>query len=391
MKRIAATLACLLMLAATEPPSIDALSRQARAAREAGDHSTYLRRVEEIAARLPGQPSVSYSLARAYALTGRAADAIALLGRLADAGWGFEAAADPAFASLRDLPAFASVRDRFAANAAPRGDVTVRTRLGLVGRQPEGVAATADGTLYLGALRDGVYRVEADGLRRLYRPDEGWGVVGLRVDAARRELVACVSDETAGKGRLVRLALPDLELRDRVDLDAERVFCNDSARLPDGRFAVTDSTGGRLWLVTGDAAEPLELDRPLAYPNGVAFGGGRLYVAHANGLLVVDPATGSTREVGGGRTALIGIDGLIWHEGRLLAVQNGTQPIRVLRIEPAARDGADAKVEVLASGHPLLNGATTAAVADGRLVVMTQTGIPAGSLPDDPLLVSIPL
>jgi sugar lactone lactonase YvrE len=133
----------------------------------------------------------------------------------------------------------------------------------------------------------------------------------------------------------------------------------------------------------------VKLDKPLIYPNGIAFSGGRLYVADQAGLRAVVPGTGASEEVAVERTSLTGIDGLIDYKGKLLAVQNGTQPIRILRITPNL--GGKAKVEVLAAGHPYLAGATTAAVRDNRLLVLTQTGIPTGSLPDDPMLVEVPL
>jgi hypothetical protein len=372
-------------------PSPETLSQQARAAREARDYPGYLKAIEALRDMLPWSPVIRYNMVRAYALNGRKAEAIATLVSLADAGWGFDAAGDAVLAPLHGDPAFKAVAARLAANGQPRGQVAPSRELDLAGKQPEGVAATADGTVYVGALREGIHRVEVSGLKRLYAPGGAWGIVGLRVDAPRGELIACVSDEAAGKARIVRLALPDLQPRASVDIPAAGAFCNDSAVLPDGRVAVTDSTGGRLWIADRTAIVEVKTDKPLVYPNGVAFGGGRLYVAHAGGLLVVEPATGATQEVKAGATSLVGIDGLTWRDGSLLAVQNGTQPIRILRITPPAELSNDARIELLASGHPELNGATTAAAVGDRLLVLTQTGIPNGSQPDDPMLVAVPL
>lgn len=372
-------------------PTVAELSQQARAAREAGDYATYLRAIETVHGRMPWSPTAAYNKARAYALNDRRAEAIAALTALAAAGWGYDAAGDTVLASLRDEPAFIATAARLAANARPRGAVSLFRPTGLAGKQPEGIAATANGTLYIGALRDGIYRVDADGLTRLFAPGGAWGVVGLRVDAPRGELIACLSDEAAGKARLIRLALADSAPRAAVDLPAPGAFCNDSAVLPDGRVALTDSTGGRLWVAGRTSASEVKTAASLIYPNGIAFGGGRLYVAHAAGLLAVDPATGVSRPVLAGATSLVGIDGLLWHDGALLAVQNGTQPVRILRIAPPTSLAEDARIEVLAAAHPLLAGATTAAAVGDKLIVLTQTGIPDGSLPDDPVLVEVPL
>jgi outer membrane protein assembly factor BamB len=370
-------------------PSFETLTQQARAAREAGDFPSYLKAVEGLQAMLPWSPTVRYSMARAYALNGRKGEALAVLKALGDAGWGFDTAGDAVLAPLRDEAGFATVAQLLARNAQPRGAVRVWRKLPLAGKQPEGEAATDDGTLYVGALKDGIYQVGADAFMRLYQPEQGWGVVGLRVDAPRGELIACLSDEAAGTGRLVRLALPDLRERARADIPATAAFCNDSAVLSDGRVAFTDSTGGRLWIADRVGARQVPTDTPLIYPNGVAALDGRLYVAHAGGLRRVDPETGRSDEVTAAGTALIGIDGLIAGEDALYAVQNGTAPIRVLRIRP--QPGGGAEVDVLASGHAILNGATTVARHRDRLIVLSQTGIPNGSLPDDPVLVEVPI
>ncbi|MFC3712690.1 SMP-30/gluconolactonase/LRE family protein [Sphingoaurantiacus capsulatus] len=371
-------------------PTPQQLFAQAREARLAGDYPGYLRAVEALKAMMPWSPGVTFNLTRAQALTGQHAAAVANLNALADAGWGFDAAGDEVLAPpMQGKPGFAEAAARLAANRTPHGTVTPSAKVALAGKQPEGVAATADGTLYVGALQDGIHRLDAGGLKRLYTPAAGFGVVGLRVDAPRNELIACLSDQKAGKGRLVRLALPDLAPRTSVDFPAENVFCNDSAVLPDGRVAVTDSTGGRLWIATRDRLAEVKTSTGLIYPNGIAYGGNRLYVAHAPGLLVVDPATGAATELKDDKgNSIIGIDGLIWHDGALLAVQNGTQPIRILRLTPAA---TSLRAEVLASGHSVFAGATTAAVAGGKLQIITQTGIPDGSKPDDPMLVEVPL
>lgn len=385
----AAALSSAAMAQQAPPPSLDALTQTARAARESGDFPGYLAAVEALKELLPWSPAVRYSMARAYALNGRKAEAIGVLRDLGAAGWGFDAAGDEVLASLRSEPEFAAVTATLTRNAAPRGTAPASRKLPLAGKQPEGIAVTEDGTVYVGALKDGIHRLDGEAMTKLYAADAGWGVVGLRVDAARHELIACVNDEAAGKGRLMRFSLPALREAARVDMPAARAFCNDSALLPDGRVAFTDSTGGRLWLADRTSVAEVRTDLPLIYPNGVAVLNDVLYVAHAGGLRIVDPTTGGSSEVTARGTALVGIDGLIAHRGALYAVQNGTVPIRILRVRPSA--GGEASVDVLASGHPILNGATTAAMRGDRLIVLSQTGIPNGSQPDDPVLVEVPI
>ena len=72
-----------------------------------------------------------------------------------------------------------------------------------------------------------------------------------------------------------------------------------------------------------------------------------LYVASATGILRVDTATAEPTRLPQPDSAMTGgIDGLYWHEGDLIGVQNVTNPGRVIRIgldleladRPAAQD-----------------------------------------------------
>src|SRR5688500_9830525 len=101
---IATALSLLLLAAgAAEPPVHAELrrhSREGRAARERNDHGAYLRHVRAVRSLVPGNASVRYSLARAYALNGRHQAALAELAALARQGFGYRLADEPAFASM---------------------------------------------------------------------------------------------------------------------------------------------------------------------------------------------------------------------------------------------------------------------------------------------------
>ncbi len=76
----------------------------------------------------------------------------------------------------------------------------------------------------------------------------------------------------------------------------------------------------------------LPVHRPLFYPNGIALSGDdrTLYVADTLGVVSVDLASGETRDVDPGpRSTLAGVDGLYWHNGSLIAIQNGIGSPRV--------------------------------------------------------------
>ena len=382
--------AAAALCAQAEPPgaAFNRIGGEARAAREARDYPAYLARIRELVALLPGHSAMHYSLARGLSLAGDRAGAIAALGRIAEQGYGYDAAADPSFESLRGDPAFTAVVERLAANRATIGTAGPSHTLGLAGQQPEGIASLGGGSFLLGALRGGIYRIDPGAAPRLLA-SAGASVVGIRPDPASGTFLACISDEAGGSSMVQRRRIADGALVASYPFPAERTFCNDVVIVPGG-FVATDSTNGILYRLRGDRVEAIP-GAQLVFANGIAAdpSGATLYVASGNGIVAVDLATGRTRLLAQPRL-LGGIDGMVWHDGALIAVQNVTQPERLLRITPP-QDGGDARIEVLLSGHPQLAGSTTVAIDGNDAVVISQTGIPNGTLPDDPILLRVPL
>src|SRR4029077_9777635 len=69
-----------------------------------------------------------------------------------------------------------------------------------------------------------------------------------------------------------------------------------------------------------------KVSRELLEPNGITLSGDSqlLYVADQLGVLRVDLKSGASVEVDAGpHSTLAGIDGLYWHKGSLIAIQNG--------------------------------------------------------------------
>lgn len=390
-RAVLAIAAAFILGGMAEPPQerYQRAAAAARAARESGDMAAYLRHVREVADFLSGHPGSRFGLARALSLAGDEAAAIEELKALADLGFGYDAGADPAFAALRADPRFAKVNRRLAANRRVAGRETAGSfRIGLQGRRPEGVAVLDSGQLAVGTWDGEIYRVSQSAPKLLAR---GSGMVaGIRADPATGTFLACFSDEAAGRALVQRHRTADGALVAMYPLPASGGFCNDIALLNDGGFVVTESNGGRVYRLAGNRLVPLPMD-PLFYPNGIATdpSSGRVYVAHGGGITAFDPETGSSTALAAENTLLGAVDGMVWHQGALIAVQNVTVPSRVLRIVPDAQGRA--RVEPLLVGSPLLEGSTTVAARGAEAYVLSHTGIPSGDPPNDPILVRVPL
>jgi hypothetical protein len=114
--------------------------------------------------------------------------------------------------------------------------------------------------------------------------------------------------------------------------------------LPSGNVFLTDTLANKVLQFQPKtlAFSELKVSRELLEPNGITLSGENqlLYVADQLGVLRVDLKTGESVEVDAGpHSTLAGIDGLYWHKGSLIAIQNGIGTPRVAAFQ-LSKDGA---------------------------------------------------
>jgi hypothetical protein len=392
---------CLLTLVATEMVAVtaqanvaefNAINAAARAAREKGDHAAYVENVRKLAAFTPGHPAIQAALARGLAQEGDRAGAVAQLNRIADLGFSFKAADDPAFQSLKDDPGFVAAAQRLAENGKGSGRGKM-VKLGLSGGS-EGVAWSERSKSFLMGASGSIhaYKLDGDGAARPIAKAAGSQILGIRPDPASQSFLVCVNEPDGSNSAVVRHRESDGEIIDTYKLPTQNALCNDIALLKNGSFAVTDSNNG-VFHPVDSKLEPLALTTPVYGPNGIAsdLDKDRLYVAHAGGVIVHDLATGKSRELAADKRTLIGgIDGMVWHKGALIGVQalaNARLDTRLLRVTPDA-DAQTATVDVLLSGTDFPGRASTVAVAGDEAFVIGASG--TGER-EEPVLIRAPL
>jgi sugar lactone lactonase YvrE len=100
-----------------------------------------------------------------------------------------------------------------------------------------------------------------------------------------------------------------------------------------------------------------------------------LYVAdYARGILRVDPArrTVSLLETADSVSAL-GVDGLYFHEGGLVGIQNGVAPHRVVRFTLGPGGDRVSRTQVLERAHPRHHEPTLGVLVDDRLYYIANS------------------
>ena len=121
--------------------------------------------------------------------------------------------------------------------------------------------------------------------------------------------------------------------------------------------------------------------RSLAYPNGIALmpGGGRLLVAHANGMIGIDTRSGRTTPVTTTAGAsLAGIDGLYLTGSTLVAIQGTDTEDQVLTasVLGSSRDGVRLGcVTVIERQHPAYELPTTGVVVGDSLFYVANSQV----------------
>lgn len=343
------------------------------------------------------------------------------LTRYADLGLGRELTADSALARLVVSPAFQAVSARHAGQAAPLVRGRGIARLPDSTFFPEGIDVDPrNGFIYVGSVRHRTIAEltpRGDYVRELLpRGGVGLGaILGVRVDAQRGVLWATMSGipQTAGYQpadslihSLLRIRLPEGEIDGRWDLPnpAAGHTLGDVAIGPLGDVFMTDSRDPVLYRLPADGGGLQPFRHPLFRSlQGVAPASGRLvFVAdYSHGLLRVDVLTGEVIRLadGPGMTSL-GCDGIAWHDGAIIAVQNGVTPPRIMRFELDTARTRIVSAEVLDRNLPLADGPTTGTVVGDEFVYVansqwekyTETGERRPrSMLRRPVLISVPV
>ena len=366
---------------------------RAAAALRANDIPKARAEMTRAATAWPTQPE--YLWGRAI-VSARGADTASVLAALADyaaLGLGREIALGT-LAPFADLPAFAAVRARLDSNRTPLVRSTVRGQLPDSTFWPEGMDYDArTGAFYVASVRHRTIAVLApNGATRELWPRSKPGIgamLGVRVDAKRNALWATTSGLKQMSGylpadssiaALLRINIATGAITRRWDLPAVKGghVLGDLAVGPNGDIYVTDSNEPVLYRLRPGADTLERLTHPLFRSlQGMAPtpDGRTLYVAdYSHGLLRVDLASRTvTRVADAPHSTSLGCDGIAWHNGAIIAVQNGVAPARVVRFVLDATGRRIVRDEVLDQNIALAGEPTIGAVVGDHFVYVANS------------------
>jgi hypothetical protein len=363
-----------------------------RTARLKGDHETWAAAGAEVLKLAPDSPEVMISVSRANAALGRHDEALRLLEEAVRRGAGFEPDRFPEYERMKQEEPFLRIAKQAKANMAP---VPRAETFALLPSSAEGVAYDPVSRRLFAGPEGEIVQIDEAGKVSPFASGNGLRqVLGIKVDPERRLLWAVSGrfpdtvpgptppPEDTGTGGVHVYDLDKAERIAAYELDERPVLhgLNDIALARDGTVYVTDSTQGAIYRLKpgGKELERWLQDSKLSLLNGLVLSPDdkRLYVAHVEGVTVIDTGSRERKLLAPpANTAVTTIDGLAWHKGSLIGVQNSPYFRRIVRIHLAENGTAIDKVTVLNARTPDYH-QTTAAVAGDKLYVVGGSPLP---------------
>ena len=371
MKRALWILVLTIGCASPKPPAVDEATLGA------------VRQLTEAVAQQPTNMPWIYVLATYQDRARNTAEVARWLGRLDELGW--EQGANPIdFRNTGGTRAFRAIKAKLD-QREPRVN-NARAVFTIPGQRelvPEGIAYDpVDDVFYLTSIyQRKVVRVDRRGNATDFvaeARDGMLGGLGTKVDADRRLLWVISTGlpemRNATPVDEKRSMLAAYDLRDGrlvKKIEATPAMLNDLTLLADGSLFATDM--GRHKVVRlaagGDVLEDWAED--FRYPNGIAVSDDQrfLYVADFRGVSRITIADKSRKLLETGKH-LNGIDGLTFHKGKLIAIQNAIGKPRVLRIDPETLSA-----EILESKNDRFELPLTGAVAGDAYYFIANPGL----------------
>jgi sugar lactone lactonase YvrE len=362
--------------------------RAAVQAYHARDLQAFLEHAREAQALRPAHGGVTYALASAFALTGDTAGALAALRHFAVLGYSADLAADSDFVRLRGNEAYAELARRLKHNGEPL--IASRVAFELPDRDllTEGIAHDAgDDVFYVGSVHQSkILRVTREGTVSELAPElpGRWAPLGLRLDrkgcslwvaAAALPQTAGYSPSDSGRSAILRYDLHSGLLTARYDAPTDGMphVIGDLIVTRSGDVYATDSRAPVLYRVParGDSLERFVESPLFLSAQGLALAPDErsLYVAdYSRGILRVDLGGRNVSLVVAADSVLaLGVDGLYFHRGSLIGIQNGVTPHRVARFTLSPAGDRLLRAEVLERAHPRYDEPTLGVLVDGEL------------------------
>ncbi len=350
--------------------------RQAAADYKAKDYAKFLENMKLASDLRPAHARLLYNLAAAYAINNKPEDALTVLERIAAMDLFFAVEKTEDFKSLLDLPRFKALQNEFALNQKAIGSSEKAFTIPHKDLITEGVAYdSASKRFFVSSIhRRKIVAIDANGKTSDFslEADGLWSVSGMRVDDARKLLwvttTAFPQMENFQKADDGRSGVFKYDLRSGKLLK-KYLLSNETAKhalgdliiAKNGDVYASDSAAPNIYRIDSkrDELEIFLTSDNFSSLQGLAFSPDEkiLFAAdYSKGVFRIGMTDKKILQIGmDANTNPIGIDGIYFHRGNLIAIQNGFRPHRVARFVLNKDFTAITKSETLEANHADFN------------------------------------
>jgi hypothetical protein len=359
MSTLRLTLACLTCLLLpytnTTAQSVPArqhyqsLAESLQKAKSAKDWSNYLIASMEFADFSNSSPGSLLILARAYARNNNPAAALTTLQHFAAMGqYSEEVETSADLSPVRQLPGFAPLLKAVQANQSPISrsitSFKLKSLTGLLTEDVDYEPTIAKTFYFTTVLGKRIFAATETGLLHEFaKSPRDWPLMGLKVDFARGQLWAttvalrdfdAVPKAAQGNSEILCYSLKSGKLLREIPGPPGSAL-GDFALARNGELIVSDNEGGGIYVLAQAASVLQRIDNgEFISPQTPAISddGNLLFIPdYVRGVAVLNRSTKQVRWLDSqGKYALTGIDGLYLVKDRLIAIQNGSTPERVV-------------------------------------------------------------
>ena len=343
---------------------------------QAKDYAAFLENMKQALSLRPTHQTYMYNLAVAYALVGNKKEALAWLRQGAEMELVYPADKDGDFHSIKDTAEFKAILKKIESNRQPIVKSTTALVVHEKGLVPESIAYDPQTeTFYLSSVyKRKILSIDRKGEAREFatRADGLWSVMGMKVDATRRLLWVCTAahpqmegyrEEENGRSGIFKYDLRSGKLVKKYLLSNQPKahWLGDLVLDSRGDVFATDSISPAIYKIAREKDE-LELlieGEPFVSPQGLDLTADEKHLVMADyskGIFVIDLQTKRYLNLAPPpASTLLGIDGLYRYKDTLVAVQNGVNPQRLVRLYLNKRFDQVLRVEIMEANHPLFD------------------------------------
>jgi tetratricopeptide (TPR) repeat protein len=394
-----------------------ALTLEGLSAKDDGHYSKATQKLEAALLYRPNHPGLVFYLALTNASDGKSTEALAWLHHYAHLGFTADLKNSEALKEALALPAYRPIQFQLEKNKSQYGSARTTLKSSEKILLVESLARDPnEDRWFLGSIFERkIVTAAPDGTISPFADETSglWSAMGMKVDAPRALLwvASAVTPQTGnifeeewGKSAVFAYDLKTGTLKGTWHLPSKAAdktaggaargdahWFGDLVLLPDGSLIISDSLSDTLYQIdkgTGPLEDFLSHE-DFPSPQGLTLSddGRYLFLAdYAMGLFRIDI---STKEIlrlqPSDNFAPYGIDGLYTHGSDLIAIQNGTRPQRIIRIELNENKDAIENYEVLAANHPDFLEPTLGEVVGDTFHFIANSGWPLFNPTPDPI------